>query len=180
MSDAKTAAAGSDDFWWGLGANVESQSIAMGVSAMVARMSPVGGAPGASCVIRVSSVQFGPGLGGGGDVVLVIATGIAAPVNFPMARIDGGWSVSFRDAVSFTSTPASCYRLAAALRTVPVKDILDFTIKNPAYVLKFKDAVSAFYNTMVIGADTAMRTPALDVPRHGRRFRAGPDIPLRQ
>jgi hypothetical protein len=161
MSQAGSTSNKPANFWWGLGANVESQAIVMGVSTMMTRMFASTNMT-TSCVIRVSSTQFGPGLGGGGgDVVLVIATGIASPSHFPMAKADGGWSLSFRDVVAWSSTPKSCFELAHLIRTVPTKDILDFAVKNPAYFGKLKEAVGAFYNTMIVGKDAVLDLPRL-------------------
>jgi hypothetical protein len=160
MSQAISTSNKPGNFWWGLGINAESQALVMGVSTMMARMFSSTDLT-ASCVIRVSSTQFGPGLGGGGDVVLVIATGIASPAHFPMAKADGGFSLSLRDVFALSTTPKSCFELAHLIRTVPTKDILDFAVQNPAYFGKLKDAVGAFYNTMIVGTDAVVDLPRL-------------------
>ena len=160
MSQTQSTVPKGPNFWWGLGANVESQLAIGGVTTMIAKMNPIDGAA-ANCLIRVACKQIGPGLGGGGDVVLVIATGVASPAGFPAAKVDGGWNVSFRDIVSFTSTPESCYKLARMIKMVPMAEILDFTIAHPSYLMNMKDAVMDFYNTAIIGYDTATAHPKL-------------------
>jgi hypothetical protein len=173
MTQTTATAIRQKNFWWGLGVNVESQDVLIGVNAMVTRMFAFADWS-TSCVIRVSSAQFGPGLGGGADSVLVIATGIASPTSFPMAKVDGGWNVSLRDVVSASSTPKSCIELAHLIRTVPTSEIVDFAVKNPSYFLKLKDVVGAFYDTMVVGADAVMDSPRLWIfPVAGIGFELG-------
>jgi hypothetical protein len=72
MSEVQTAAA-TENFWAGLGVSVESQMGIGGVNVMMANMVSFPDMT-SSCWIRVPGTQFGPGLGGGGDLVLVIAT----------------------------------------------------------------------------------------------------------
>ena len=172
MSQAVSTGNKPGNFWWGLGVNVESQALVMGVSTMMTRMfSSIDLVT--SCVIRVSSTQFGPGLGGGGDVVLVIATGIASPAHFPMAKADGGWSLSARRGVGSSINLKtlkglkSCAEMAHLIKTVPTEEILDVFAKHPAYVGKLKNAVGAFYNTMIDGKDatTVGADALLDLPR---------------
>jgi|HubBroStandDraft_1064217.scaffolds.fasta_scaffold09393_2 hypothetical protein len=154
MSQAVPTSGKQHNFWWGLGVSVDSQAITLGVSAMLSRMFAFPD-EGAKCVIRVSGVQVGPGLGGGDDTVLVIATGIAGPPQFNSARLDGGWNFSLRDFFSATSTPKSCFKLAQLIRTVPTKEILDFTIAHPAYIGVLKDTVGLFYDSVIVGANAA-------------------------
>ena len=127
---------------------------------MIAKMNPINGAA-VNCVISVACKQIGPGLGGGTDVVLVIATGVNSPAGFPAAKVDGGWNVSIRDVVSVSSTRESAYKLARMIKTIPLSEIVDFTIAHPSYVLHMKDAVMDFYNTAIIGYDTAKAKPKL-------------------
>lgn len=160
MSQATTAASRKQNVWWGVGVNVESQIAVAGISAMLARMFSLTDA-NKNCLIRVSGVQAGPGLGGGGDYVLVIATGVATPSKFPLMKVDGGWEFSLRDVVSANDTPKACFQLARAIKDVPASELADFAVKHPSYLLKLKDAVGAFYDSMAIGADAVMKLPRL-------------------
>lgn len=160
MSQAMSAGGKRRNCWWGLGAAVESQSIALGVNTTLVRMFAFSNS-GESCVIRLSGIQIGPGLGGGGDLALVIATGIATPAGFLSVRTEGGWDFSLRDVVSATSTPKSCLQLAHLVKTVPMSEILDYTVKNPSYVLKLRDAVGGFRDAVIVGADAVMDKPRL-------------------
>jgi hypothetical protein len=169
MNQAVSASNKPGNFWWGLGVNVESQALVMGDNLVMARMfSSLD--TSTSCVIRVSGIQFGPGLGGGGDIVLAMATGISAQSDFSTVRVDGGWSFSLRRGVgsSFSLKTFKGLRSAAQLvhliKTVPTREILDVFVKKPAYVGKLKESVVAFYHTTTDGKDAA--TGGMDVAMH--------------
>lgn len=157
MSQAISAATPTENVWWGLGGFVESQDVVIGINTMLVAMRRLDTPAAAPAVLRISGMQVGPGLGGGGDLALVIATGVAAPGEFPLVTADSGWSFALRDVVSATSTPKSCIDLARVARSVPMKEIIDFTVKNPSYVGKMGDAVKLFWNSVQVGTGAALR-----------------------
>ncbi|HEV7404264.1 MAG TPA: hypothetical protein VGO11_15085 [Chthoniobacteraceae bacterium] len=152
--------------WWGLGATVESQLFVGGTTATLARMQSLDGSL-PSCVIRVTNYQVGPGLGGGGDVVLFLASGIVNPGSFPTLTLESGWNLQLRAVGSFTNVikdgievAKSGKNLIRLIKAIPLKDIVKFSIKHPAYTWSLKPAIeqlAASKGLIEDGVDIAKR-----------------------
>jgi hypothetical protein len=157
LSDAK-----SSNFWFGIGIDVESQGFAVGISQMMATMWSYAN-PATSCVISVFGYQFGPGLGGKGDIVLVLGTGISGPDSFRNAALDGGWNPAVATDVdwSVVKSGKAVADVAKLLRTVPPREILKFGVKHPPYLGSLYDVAKDFYNSLMVGGDTLFRVPRL-------------------
>jgi len=159
-----------ENFWWGLGVYVEGQIYVGGTRSVTAHMFSIDG--NYTCFIQTLGWQVGPGLGGGGDVILLIATGISSPASFSNAEVEGGWSGSARfgevtsgEIVTWAKMPKDLYRLSSLIKNVPVSKILDRSVVRPDYVLKLKDAIVDFYgavfDTASVAGDTILSRPKL-------------------
>jgi hypothetical protein len=90
-SSARTAR---KNAWYGLGVTVETQLLVGGMETMLARMKSFEGSR--ECYIRVKKLRAGPGLGGGADGTLVLASGVPTAYDFTNVEIESGWGLSLR------------------------------------------------------------------------------------
>jgi hypothetical protein len=147
--------------WWGLGLTVETQVLA-GAESILAWMSSFE-PPYRRCVIRALQYRMGVGLGGGGDVTLVLASGVSSPIGFASLPTEGGWGFSARFGPESSSAAASAAKLSASLAKRfsyrELRNLAQFGIDRSRSMNEFKDDVADFYDSVMFGVDTAKGRP---------------------
>lgn len=149
--------------WWGIGTTIESQAFVGGIKQTTALMVNMG-RKSPNCFLQVTGAQVGPGLGGSGNLKLLLATGVSSIGIFPTLAVEGGWdyevdagvswSTEVKDGIRAAKTAKNAIKhrheiaeslriLTALIKSVPLEEVLNFSVRNPRYIQRLKPAVES-------------------------------------